>query len=167
MIALIQRVKHATVEVAGQSIGAIGPGLLVLVAVQPQDNPQRIERMAERLLGYRVFNDAAGKMNLSVQAVSGGVLLVSQFTLAADTDSGLPRSIELELPAALGGGGTTIEIGDWRSLHGVRLPFTAEFDIDFMKITPAHTQTAEEFSVSGGVYDGAWFTKNKSRMTQF
>lgn len=92
MIALIQRVKHATVEVAGQSIGAIGPGLLVLVAVQPQDNPQRIERMAERLLGYRVFNDAAGKMNLSVQAVSGGVLLVSQFTLAADTDSGMRPS---------------------------------------------------------------------------
>ena len=92
MIALIQRVKHATVEVAGQPIGAIGQGLLALVAVQPQDTHQRIERMAERLLGYRIFNDATGKMNLSVQAVSGGVLLVSQFTLAADTDSGMRPS---------------------------------------------------------------------------
>ena len=89
MIALIQRVKHATVDVAGQTIGAIGPGLLVLAAVQPHDTPHTIERMAERLLGYRVFSDANGKMNLSVQAVAGGVLLVSQFTLAADTDSGM------------------------------------------------------------------------------
>ena len=98
MIALIQRVKHATVEVAGQPVGAIGPGLLALVAVQPQDNPQSIERMAERLLGYRVFNDTAGKMNLSVQAVSGGVLLVSQFTLAADTDSGMRPSFITAAP---------------------------------------------------------------------
>lgn len=98
MIALIQRVKHATVEVAGQPVGAIGPGLLALVAVQPQDNPQSIERMAERLLGYRVFNDTAGKMNLSVQAVSGGVLLVSQFTLAADTDSGMRPSFTTAAP---------------------------------------------------------------------
>jgi D-tyrosyl-tRNA(Tyr) deacylase len=98
MITLIQRVKHATVEVAGQPVGAIGPGLLALVAVQPQDNPQSIERMAERLLGYRVFNDTAGKMNLSVQAVSGGVLLVSQFTLAADTDSGMRPSFTTAAP---------------------------------------------------------------------
>lgn len=89
MIALIQRVKYAAVDVAGQTIGAIGPGLLVLAAVQPHDTSQNIERMAERLLGYRVFSDADGKMNLSVQAVAGGVLLVSQFTLAADTASGM------------------------------------------------------------------------------
>jgi D-tyrosyl-tRNA(Tyr) deacylase len=92
MIALIQRVQHANVEVEGVSVGAIGPGLLALVAVQPHDTPQSIERMAERLLGYRVFEDEAGKMNLSVQAVQGGVLLVSQFTLAADTDSGMRPS---------------------------------------------------------------------------
>jgi D-tyrosyl-tRNA(Tyr) deacylase len=92
MIALIQRVQHASVEVEGEVVGAIGPGLLALVAVQPHDTPQSIERMAERLLGYRVFEDAAGKMNLSVQAVKGGVLLVSQFTLAADTDTGMRPS---------------------------------------------------------------------------
>jgi len=92
MIALIQRVQHAKVEVEGEIIGAIGQGLLVLVAVQPDDTPQRIERMAERLLGYRVFEDDAGKMNLSVQAVQGGVFLVSRCTLAADTDTGMRPS---------------------------------------------------------------------------
>lgn len=92
MIALIQRVLHAKVEVEGQLIGAIEGGLLVLVAVQPHDTVQTIERMADRLLAYRVFSDAQGKMNLSVQAVNGGVLLVSQFTLAADTKSGLRPS---------------------------------------------------------------------------
>ncbi len=92
MIALIQRVKYASVEVAGLVVGAIGPGLLVFVAVQPEDTEQSIERMAERLLGYRVFEDADGKMNLSVQAVQGGVLLVSQFTLAADTNTGMRPS---------------------------------------------------------------------------
>ena len=92
MIALIQRVKQASVAVQGETIGAIGHGLLALVAVQPGDTPQRIERMAERLLGYRVFSDADGRMNRSVQAVGGGVLLISQFTLAADTDSGMRPS---------------------------------------------------------------------------
>jgi D-tyrosyl-tRNA(Tyr) deacylase len=92
MIALIQRVLHAKVEVEGQLVGAIEGGLLVLVAVQPHDTVQSIERMADRLLAYRVFSDAEGKMNLSVQAVNGGVLLVSQFTLAADTKSGLRPS---------------------------------------------------------------------------
>jgi D-tyrosyl-tRNA(Tyr) deacylase len=92
MIALIQRVKYASVEVEGLVVGAIGPGLLVFVAVQPTDSAQSIERMAERLLGYRVFEDADGKMNLSVQAVQGGVLLVSQFTLAADTNTGMRPS---------------------------------------------------------------------------
>ncbi len=92
MIGLIQRVKYASVEVAGLVVGAIGPGLLVFVAVQPEDSEQSIERMADRLLGYRVFEDADGKMNLSVQAVQGGVLLVSQFTLAADTNTGMRPS---------------------------------------------------------------------------
>ena len=73
-------------------VGAIGPGLLVFVAMQPEDSEQSIERMADRLLGYRVFEDADGKMNLSVQAVQGGVLLVSQFTLAADTNTGMRPS---------------------------------------------------------------------------
>jgi D-tyrosyl-tRNA(Tyr) deacylase len=92
MIALIQRVKHAQVEVSGELVGSIGPGLLAFIAVEPSDTPLRIERMAERLLGYRVFNDTDGKMNLSVQTVSGGLLLVSQFTLAADTNTGMRPS---------------------------------------------------------------------------
>jgi D-tyrosyl-tRNA(Tyr) deacylase len=98
MIALIQRVKQASVAVQGETIGAIGTGLLALVAVQPGDTEASIERMAERLLAYRVFSDAEGRMNLSVQAVAGGVLLVSQFTLAADTRSGLRPSFTSAAP---------------------------------------------------------------------
>jgi len=87
MIALIQRVKQASVAVQGETIGAIDTGLLALVAVQPDDTEASIERMAEE-----------GRMNLSVQAVSGGVLLVSQFTLAADTRSGLRPSFTSAAP---------------------------------------------------------------------
>jgi D-tyrosyl-tRNA(Tyr) deacylase len=89
MIALIQRVSSAHVEVAGETVGAIGAGLLALVAVEPGDDEARIQRMAERLLGYRVFSDADGKMNLSLTDTRGGLLLVSQFTLAADTRKGM------------------------------------------------------------------------------
>lgn len=88
MIALIQRVSQASVEVDTKIIGAINQGLLALVAVQPGDDETRIQRMCERLLGYRVFGDEHGKMNLSLQDIAGGLLLVSQFTLAADTNSG-------------------------------------------------------------------------------
>jgi len=89
MIALIQRVSEAAVRVDGESVGAIGAGLLALVAVEPGDDEARTRRMAERLLGYRVFEDAQGKMNRSLADTGGGLLLVSQFTLAADTSSGL------------------------------------------------------------------------------
>ncbi len=92
MIALIQRVSEASVTVDDQIVGAIGPGLLALVAVQPDDTEARLQRMAERLLGYRVFADAAGKMNLALSEVGGGLLLVSQFTLAADTRKGMRPS---------------------------------------------------------------------------
>lgn len=92
MIALIQRVTEAAVHVDGERIGAIGPGLLALVAVEPGDDEARIGRMAERLLAYRVFGDEAGRMNRSLAEVGGGLLLVSQFTLAADTRSGLRPS---------------------------------------------------------------------------
>lgn len=92
MIALIQRVTEAAVHVDGERIGAIGPGLLALVAVEPGDDESRIGRMAERLLAYRVFGDEAGRMNRSLAEVGGGLLLVSQFTLAADTRSGLRAS---------------------------------------------------------------------------
>ena len=92
MIALLQRVTAAQVTVAQEVIGAIGPGLLVLVGVEQHDTKQHAERLLERLLNYRVFADATGKMNLSVRDVNGGVLLVPQFTLAADTRKGLRPS---------------------------------------------------------------------------
>jgi D-aminoacyl-tRNA deacylase len=92
MIALIQRVTRAHVDVAGETIGRIGPGLLALVAVQPADGEPQAQRMVERLLGFRVFSDEAGKMNKSLSEVNGGLLLVSQFTLAADTAKGMRPS---------------------------------------------------------------------------
>lgn len=88
MLALLQRVSEARVSVAGDTVGQIGPGLLVLVGVQPGDSPAQAQRMAERILGYRVFDDADGRMNLSLADTGGGLLLVPQFTLAADTDRG-------------------------------------------------------------------------------
>jgi len=92
MIALIQRVSHAAVEVDGECVGRIGAGLLALVAVEPGDDEARVQRMAERLLGYRVFADVQGKMNLSLADTGGELLLVSQFTLAADTNKGMRPS---------------------------------------------------------------------------
>ena len=92
MISLIQRVLSARVDVDGQAVGAIGPGLLALVAVQPDDGEVQARRMLERLLGYRVFADEAGRMNRSLADTGGGLLLVSQFTLAADTRSGMRPS---------------------------------------------------------------------------
>jgi D-tyrosyl-tRNA(Tyr) deacylase len=86
--ALIQRVSEASVTVSGQTVGAIGQGLLVLLAVQRNDNEAVADRLLEKLLTYRVFSDSEGKMNLNVQQVEGGLLLVSQFTLAADTRKG-------------------------------------------------------------------------------
>lgn len=88
MLALIQRVSQAQVTVDDQVVGAIGPGLLALVAVEPGDSQEQIRRLAQRLLGYRVFSDATGRMNRSLADTGGGLLLVSQFTLAADTRSG-------------------------------------------------------------------------------
>jgi D-tyrosyl-tRNA(Tyr) deacylase len=88
MLALLQRVTEARVSVAGDIVGQIGPGLLVLVGVQPGDGPAQAQRMVERILGYRVFDDADGRMNLSLADTGGGLLLVPQFTLAADTDRG-------------------------------------------------------------------------------
>ena len=92
MIALIQRVTEAAVHVEGECVGAIGPGLLALVAVEPGDVEANVQRMADRLLGYRVFSDDADRMNRSLADVGGGLLLVSQFTLAADTGKGMRPS---------------------------------------------------------------------------
>ena len=88
MKCLLQRVTQASVTVAGKVVGKIDQGLLVLVGVEPEDAEQTVTRMAERLLRYRVFSDDEGKMNLNVAQVQGSILLVSQFTLAADTTSG-------------------------------------------------------------------------------
>ena len=89
MLALIQRVASAAVTVEGESVGAIGPGLLALVGVEPGDGADQVARMAHRLLGYRVFADDQGRMNRSLADSGGSLLLVSQFTLAADTRSGM------------------------------------------------------------------------------
>jgi D-tyrosyl-tRNA(Tyr) deacylase len=89
MLCLIQRVTRAQVDVAGECVGRIGPGLLALVGVEPGDGEAQVARMTERLLGYRVFADEAGRMNRSLSDAGGGLLLVSQFTLAADTRSGM------------------------------------------------------------------------------
>lgn len=92
MIALLQRVRDARVDVAGATVGAIGAGLLVFVGIERGDSETVADRLLERLLGYRVFPDADGKMNRSVRDTGGGVLLVPQFTLAADTRKGMRPS---------------------------------------------------------------------------
>ncbi|OAN24053.1 MULTISPECIES: D-aminoacyl-tRNA deacylase [Pseudomonas] len=102
MKALLQRVARASVEVAGDTVGAIGPGLLVLVGIEPADDEAACARMLKRLLEYRVFADSEQRMNLSLQDVGGGLLLVSQFTLAADTRSGRRPSFSTAAPPAQG-----------------------------------------------------------------
>ncbi len=92
MIGLLQRVTRAAVEVEGREIGAIGRGLVVLVGVERGDGEAQVERLLERLLGYRVFPDAEGRMNRSVADIGGGLLLVPQFTLPADTKKGMRPS---------------------------------------------------------------------------
>ena len=92
MIALIQRVSSAKVEVDGEIVGQIGKGLLVLLGVEKDDDRQKADKLAEKVLNYRVFSDADDKMNLNIQQVAGEVLVVSQFTLVADTQKGLRPS---------------------------------------------------------------------------
>jgi D-tyrosyl-tRNA(Tyr) deacylase len=102
VIALLQRVSSASVTVGSETVGAIGPGLLVLLAVQPADRPAEAERLVDRLLHYRVFEDADGRMNLSLLDTGGSLLLVPQFTLAADTDRGLRPSFTGAAPPEQG-----------------------------------------------------------------
>ena len=102
MKALIQRVRHARVEVAGEVVGAIDQGLLVLVGVEREDDRARADKLLHKLLRYRVFSDEGGKMNRSLADVGGGLLLVSQFTLAADTGSGLRPSFSSAAAPQLG-----------------------------------------------------------------
>ncbi len=98
MIGLLQRVSHAKVEVEGKIVGQIGPGLLVLLGVEKGDNEAISARLLERLLTYRVFEDDAGKMNLNLQQVGGELLIISQFTLPADTRKGTRPSFTPAAP---------------------------------------------------------------------
>lgn len=102
MIALIQRVSQANVVVDNKTIGEIGKGIMLLLAVEPEDTPEKAKRMAERIAGYRIFEDDQGKMNLNVKQVGGDVLVVSQFTLAADTNRGMRPSFTRAAPPELG-----------------------------------------------------------------
>ena len=101
MIALVQRVSQARVEVGGVVVGAIDVGLLVLVCAEPQDSEALADKLVAKLLKLRIFSDAAGKMNRSVQDVQGGLLIVSQFTLAADLSGGNRPSFTAAAPAEL------------------------------------------------------------------
>jgi D-tyrosyl-tRNA(Tyr) deacylase len=102
MISLIQRVSTASVTVDDQIVGSIGPGLLALVAIEPGDTEPVVRRMIARMAAYRVFDDAAGRMNLSLAQTGGELLLVSQFTLAADTRKGLRPSFTSAASPELG-----------------------------------------------------------------
>ena len=92
MIALLQRVSYGSVRIEDDIVAKIGRGVLVLVAIQPNDDERCVTRMGERILGYRIFSDSEGKMNLSVMKIGGEVLLVPQFTLAAETAKGMRPS---------------------------------------------------------------------------
>lgn len=102
MIGLLQRVSRARVEVEAETIAEINTGLLVLTGVEKDDNRARVDRLLERLLGYRVFPDTAGKMNLSLADINGGLLLVPQFTLPADTRKGMRPSFSSAAAPELG-----------------------------------------------------------------
>ena len=102
MLGLIQRVSGASVAIDAQEIGTIGIGLLVLVGVEREDGLEHAEKLASRLVAYRVFADAGGKMNRSVRDVGGALLLVPQFTLAADTSGGLRPSFSRAAPPEAG-----------------------------------------------------------------
>lgn len=117
MKALIQRVRHARVEVAGEVVGRIDAGLLVFVGIEAADDPSRADRLLHRLLRYRVFGDEAGRMNRSLQDVDGGLLLVSQFTLVADTRSGLRPSFSSAAPPAEGQALYEYLLGQAQRLH--------------------------------------------------
>lgn len=102
MIALIQRVTHADVNVDGITIGNIGQGVLALIGVEKNDTEENADKLLKRLLNYRIFPDVGGKMNLSLYDVDGGLLLVPQFTLAANTKKGMRPSFSSAAPPTIG-----------------------------------------------------------------
>jgi D-tyrosyl-tRNA(Tyr) deacylase len=101
MLAVIQRVTAGSVEVDQKIIGKIDEGIVALIAVEPDDQPQTAEKMIDKILAYRIFSDQDGKMNRSVRDIAGGLLLISQFTLAASTDKGLRPSFTTAAPPQL------------------------------------------------------------------
>lgn len=139
MIGLLQRVSQASVRVDGDLVGEIGPGLLVLLAVEPGDGPAEAERLLERLVGYRVFPDSAGRMNLSLQDTEGGLLLVPQFTLAADTRKGMRPSFTTAASPEQGRQLFEYTVQSARQLLGGRLAtgrFGAEMQVDLRNEGP-------------------------------
>lgn len=102
MIGLIQRVSRAQVDIDGVTVGQIGRGILLLLGVEREDSEAKAERLLERVLGYRIFPDAEGKMNLSLRDIQGELLIVSQFTLPADTHKGMRPSFTPAAAPALG-----------------------------------------------------------------
>jgi D-tyrosyl-tRNA(Tyr) deacylase len=102
MIALLQRVTNAKVVVAGKTIGAIENGILALIGVEKADTEEQANRLLDRMLGYRIFADEQDKMNLSLEDINGGLLLVPQFTLAANTEKGMRPSFSSAAPPAEG-----------------------------------------------------------------
>jgi D-aminoacyl-tRNA deacylase len=118
MIGLLQRVSKADVVVADQKVGAIGPGLLVLVGVRPNDDEASARRLLVRIQRYRIFPDDAGKMNLSLTQVKGQLLLVPQFTLAADTAKGLRPGFSTAAPPEQGRRLFDSFVQSARELHG-------------------------------------------------
>lgn len=128
MIALLQRVKSARVDVGERCTGEIGPGLLLLLCAEPQDDTAVADRLIQKVLKLRIFSDADGKMNRSVQDIGGGLLIVSQFTLAADTSGGNRPSFTGAAPAAQGRALYEHAVAQARRHHGV--VHTGEFGAD-------------------------------------
>ena len=138
MIALIQRVKRADVRVGERVTGAIDAGLLALVCAERGDNEAAADKLLAKMLGYRVFSDAEGKMNLSVQSIGGGLLLVSQFTLAADTNSGLRPSFTPAAPPDEGKRLFDYFVGEARAKHSIveTGEFGAEMEVELVNDGP-------------------------------
>lgn len=151
MIALLQRVSQASVEVDGEMVAAIGQGVLAFVCAEAGDSGRSVERLVERLLGFRMFSDPSGKMNLSVKDIGGGLLLVPQFTLAADTSKGMRASfssaaapeLARELFECLAAGAQALHAPVATGRYGahMRVSLTNDGPVTFwLRVDPAHRQ---------------------------